>query len=146
MKQVLKAVLVCVVVGAAVFMVWAVASRPDAPEPPRPLPDTAVMVHGVPTTCSELFGQPCDFGLQAAFNRWGTGLAAFVDSGVLGPYAERIGFLASAKLSLDACALSHTTGKTVLEFVEQAQRQHPDAGSPELFPFWNRTRQTLCPL
>ena len=75
-------------------------------------------------------------GLQSAFNRWGTGLAPFVDSGVLGPYAERIGFVASAKVSLDACALSHITGKAVLEFVEQAQRQHPDAGSPELFPFW----------
>ncbi|MFD9668389.1 hypothetical protein ACFWAY_43525 [Rhodococcus sp. NPDC059968] len=56
MKQVLRAVLVCLVVGAAVLVVWVVASRPDSPEPPRPLPDTAVMVHGRPTTCSELFG------------------------------------------------------------------------------------------
>ena len=39
-------------------------------------------------------------------------------------------------MSLDACALSHITGKAVLEFVVQAQRQLPDAGIPELFPFW----------
>ena len=145
MKQVLKTVLVCLVVGAAVLVVWAVASRPEPTAPPRPLPDTAVMVHGRPTTCSELFGYPCDFDLQSTFNRWGRSLGPFVDSGVLGPYAEQIGFLASARLSLDACTLSHTTGKTVLEFVEQARRQHPEAGSPELFPFWHRTRQSLCP-
>ena len=38
------------------------------------------------------------------------------------------GFPAAAKLALQACVLSHTAGKTVLEFVDVGRLDHPDAG------------------
>ncbi|MDJ0362579.1 hypothetical protein [Rhodococcus sp. H29-C3] len=63
----------------------------------------------------------------------------------MGPYAADIGFVDSAKLSLQACGVARTAGKTVLEFEDLAQRDHPDATSAQLFPFWNQTRQELCP-
>ena len=112
---------------------------------PRPLADETFMIHGQPTTCSMLFGQACDYSLQSEYNRWGNGLESFIESSPLGPYATEIGFAASAKLSLQACGLARTAGKTALEFETLARREHPEATSPQLFPFWNRTRQGLCP-
>ncbi len=43
----------------------------------------------------------------------------------LGPYADRIGVAASAKLSLRACVLARTSGRTFLEFVDVSNPPTP---------------------
>ncbi|MDI9978759.1 hypothetical protein [Rhodococcus sp. IEGM 1307] len=113
---------------------------------PRPVKDRAFVIGRHPTTCSQLVGQACGFDLQTVYNDVGDRLEGFVHTADLGPYADRMGVAASAKLSLQACVLARTSGKTFLEFVDVSQPAHPDAGSPELFPFWNRAREELCPL
>ncbi|MDJ0396520.1 hypothetical protein QMK17_24775 [Rhodococcus sp. G-MC3] len=112
---------------------------------PRPQADESFVIDGQEATCSTLFGQPCDYTIQSEYNRWGDGLESFVNSSPLGSYATDIGFVASAKLSLQACGVARTAGQTVLEFEELAQTDHPEATRTQLFPFWNRTRQSLCP-
>ena len=124
--------------------------RPLSAPPPgtgtaRTLADAVFVIDGTPSTCADLFAHPCDYTLQSQYNQWGPRLEQFLTTSPLGSYADRIGFAASAKLSLQACALSRTVGKTFLEFVAAARAEHPDATSPQLFPFWHRTRQGLCP-
>lgn len=139
--HVLIIVTLCALAGG-VFLAVYDSSRDTAP---RPLADTTFTIDGQPTTCSTLFEQPCEYRLQSEYNRWGGGLESFVHTSPLGTYAHDIGFAPSAKLSLTACGLARTAGKTFLEFVTVARADHPDATSPQLFPFWNRTRQGLCP-
>ncbi|KAA0015875.1 hypothetical protein [Antrihabitans cavernicola] len=150
MKEFAKSLIVIVVMAGIGIALFFLASTylPADPSPaaaPPPLEDTAFTVSGHPTTCSELFRHQCDFNLQYDYDKWGNGLESFVDSGVLGTYAEDIGFVPSAKLSLQACGVAGTDGTTFLNFIDLAHADHPDAGSPQLFPFWNRTRQGLCP-
>lgn len=144
MKRILHVLIIVALCALAVVVFLAVfgSSRDTTP---HPLADKTFTIHGRPTTCSTLFGQACDYSLQSEYNRWGNGLESFVESSPLGSYATDIGFVASAKLSLQACGLARTAGKTVLEFEALARREHPDATSAQLFPFWNRTRQGLCP-
>ncbi|MEE2032377.1 hypothetical protein [Rhodococcus chondri] len=137
------AILVLLVLGAVVFYATRDGSTESAE---RPLEDSSFVIEGRRTTCTQLFRHPCDYSLQLEFNRSGHNLENFVNSEYLGPYAENIGFAESAKLALQACVLSHTAGKTILEFVEVGRADHPDAGLVELFPFWNRARQQLCPM
>ena len=144
MKRILN-VLIIVTVCTLAFVGFLVAFNSFRGTTPRPLADQTFTIHGQPTTCSMLFGHACDYSLQSQYNRWGNGLESFVESSTLGPYATEIGFAASAKLSLQACGLARTAGNTVLEFEALARAEHPEATSPQLFPFWNRTRQGLCP-
>lgn len=130
---------------AVIFIVLFAVIKSSRDTTSPALADESFVIQGQPTTCSSLFGEPCDFDLQTEYNMWGDGLESFVDSGVLGPYAADIGFVDSAKLSLQACGVNRTAGKTVLEFEDLAQRDHPDATRAQLFPFWNETRQDLCP-
>lgn len=144
MKRILHVLIIVALCVLAVVVFLAVfdSSRDTSS---RSLADDTFTIGGRPTTCSTLFGQPCDYTLQSEYNRWGNGLETFVTTSPLGSYATDIGFVASAKLSLQACGLARTAGKTFLEFEALARREHPDATSAELFPFWNRTRQALCP-
>ncbi|KAA0017021.1 hypothetical protein [Antrihabitans cavernicola] len=150
MKEFVKSLVVIVVmvgVGVGLFFLGStyLVSDPSPSAAPPPLADTAYTVNGRPTTCTDLFHQPCDFTLQYGYDMWGQHLESFVNSGVLGTYRDDIGFVASAELSLQACGVAHTTGKTFLDYLDLAHTDHPEAGSPQLFPFWNRTRQDLCP-
>lgn len=108
-------------------------------------PDAVVVIHGQPVTCAGLFHQTCSFDLQSEFNQWGHGLESFVDSGALGPYAREIRFTAAAKLSLQACGINNTAGRTVLDFYDLARVDQPTATTTDLFPFWNESLQFLCP-
>lgn len=125
---------------AAFFVVW------ETPEDParRDLDDSAFVLDGHSTTCTALFRKPCDYETQLEYNRRGTDLDKFVDSADLGPWGNSLPFADAAELALQACVYSRTAGKTVLEFIELGQRTHPDAGSVELTPFWNKARQELC--
>ena len=62
------------------------------------------------------------------------------------PFARSIGFVAEAKLSLQACEVSATAGRTILDFYTLAEIDHPTATTTDLFPFWNESRQFLCPV
>lgn len=144
MKRVLHGLIflaLCVLVVAAFLTVFDTAQDTTS----RPLADKTSMIGGKPTTCSTLFEQPCDYSLQSEYNQWGDRLETFVTSSPLGSYASEIGFVASAKLSLQACSLARTAGRTVLDFESLARRNHPEAVSSQLFAFWNRTPQGLCP-
>lgn len=145
MKRIANVLLIIVVVGGIGIALYFLVSEAAQDTPPRPLADQAFTINGRPTTCSELFRHACDFNLQSEYNMWGDGVESFVTSSALGSYAEDIGFVATAKLSLQACGLSRTPGKTFLEFIDLARLDQPDASSAQLFPFWNRTRQDLCP-
>jgi hypothetical protein len=145
MTRLLRTLLILLIVTGLGFALFQIARREPAPLAPRPLADTVYVIAGRPTTCSDLLADACDYTLQTQYNRWGARLEEFLTTSPLGSYADRVGFAASAKLSLQACALSRTAGKTFLEFVAVARTDHPDAGSPQLFPFWNRARQGLCP-
>lgn len=109
------------------------------------LADTVHTIGGKPTTCSELFGETCSFALQSDYNQWGQDLDSFVNAGTLGPFARSIGFVAEAKLSLQACEIS-AAGRTILDFYTLAEIDHPTATTTDLFPFWNESRQFLCPV
>ena len=50
------------------------------------------------------------------------------------------------KLSLQACEVSATAGRTILDFYTLAEIDHPTATTTDLFPFWNESRQFLCPV
>ncbi|ABG99172.1 conserved hypothetical protein (plasmid) [Rhodococcus jostii RHA1] len=121
---------------------------PATPRPSRrPAPSrTECSSSGADDHLQSAGGQACGFDLQTVYNDVGGRLEGFVHTADLGPYADRIGVAASANLSLRACVLARTSGRTFLEFVDVSQPAHPDAGSPELFPFWNRAREELCPL
>ncbi|MCY4668920.1 MAG: hypothetical protein OXC29_13160 [Rhodococcus sp.] len=110
------------------------------------LADTVHTIGGKPTTCTELFGETCSFALQSDYNQWGQNLEGFVNAGILGPFARSIGFVAEAKLSLQACEDSATAGRTILDFYTLAEIDHPTATTTDLFPFWNESRQFLCPV
>ncbi len=110
------------------------------------LADTVHTIGGKPTTCTELFGETCSFALQSDYNQWGQNLEGFVNAGTLGPFARSIGFVAEAKLSLQACEVSATAGRTILDFYTLAEIDHPTATTTDLFPFWNESRQFLCPV
>ncbi len=112
------------------------------------LADTVHTIGGKPTTCTELFGETCSFALQSDYNQWGQNLEGFVNAGTLGPFARSIGFVAEAKLSLQACEVSATAGRTILDFYTLAEIDHPPtATTTDLFPpFWNESRQFLCPV
>lgn len=139
------AVLIVVLIAAGVVTFFALWDGSDTAAH-RPLDDSAFVIHGQRTTCSTLFGRPCDYDLQTEYNRWGAELGRFVDTTDFGPYGNALPFADAARLSLQACMYSHAAGRTELEFVELARRDHPDADSVELFPFWNRARQGLCPV
>ncbi|MEE2056660.1 hypothetical protein [Rhodococcus artemisiae] len=137
------ALLLVVLIAAAVaafFIAW------DGPKDPpqRTLDDSAFVLDGHSTTCTALFRKPCDYETQLEYNRRGTELDTFVDSTDLGPWGNSLPFADAAELALQACVYSRTAGMTVLEFIELGQRTHPDAGSVELTPFWNKARQELC--
>nr|WP_253252953.1 hypothetical protein [Rhodococcus erythropolis] len=110
------------------------------------LADTEHTIGGQPTTCTELFGETCSFALQSDYNQWGQNLESFVNAGTLGPFARSIGFVVEAKLSLQACEVSATAGRTILDFYTLAGIDHPAATTTDLFPFWNESRQFLCPV
>jgi hypothetical protein len=122
--------------------------QPDARLPAwsHELADTVHTIGGKPTTCTELFGETCSFALQSDYNQWGQNLEGFVNAGTLGPFARSIGFVAEAKLSLQACEVSATAGRTILDFYTLAEIDHPTATTTDLFPFWNESRQFLCPV
>ncbi|AWK75919.1 hypothetical protein CBI38_29220 [Rhodococcus oxybenzonivorans] len=145
MRRFASTLLVVLALCAVAVALFYFTSRTPQDTAARPMEDKAFMIDGRPMTCRELFPPGCDFDLQYSYNRWGERLESFVDTSDLGPYARDIGFAASAKLSLQACRLSETSGKTILEFVELARRDHPEADSPQVFPVWNRARQFLCP-
>lgn len=86
------------------------------------LADTVHTIGGKPTTCTELFGETCSFALQSDYNQWGQNLEGFVNAGTLGPFARSIGFVAEAKLSLQACEVSATAGRTILDFYTRRDR------------------------
>ncbi|MGN5239613.1 hypothetical protein [Rhodococcus sp. SJ-3] len=137
------ALLLVVLIAAAVaafFMVW---EQPKDPQQ-HALDDSAFVLDGHSTTCTALFGNPCDYETQLEFNRRGTDLDTFVHSTDLGPWGNSLPFADAAELVLQACVYSRTAGKTALEFIELGQRDHPDAGPVELSPFWNKARQELC--
>ncbi len=144
MKLLLHLLIIVGLCALAVFVYFAVFDS-TRDTTPHPLADEIFVIHGQETNCSTLFKQPCDYTLQSEFNRWGNGLESFIDSNTLGPYATDIGFASSAKLSLQACGVARTAGKTVLEFEDLARQDHPNATRTELFSFWNRTPQGLCP-
>lgn len=142
LPAILTSVVVVFVVVAGVYLVIHKSPQGDTS---RPLADTSAIIGGQPTTCAELFGEACSFDLQTEYNQWGHAIDSFVNSGVLGPYARSIGFAAAAKLSLQACGVSATAGRTVFDFNELARVEHPEASTTDLFPFWNASRQFLCP-
>lgn len=143
MKVFLQFLSILVVIGVLVVAAMLLSGfRPE--ENSHSLPDTVVTIEGQPVTCTELFQKTCSFDLQSAYNQWGNGIESFVDSGALGPYARSIGFTAAAKLSLQACGINNTAGRTVLDFYDHARVDHPMAVTPDLFPFWNASRQFLC--
>ncbi|MGG7102815.1 hypothetical protein [Rhodococcus sp. 24CO] len=144
--RVLRAILTSVVVVCVVAVgVYLVIHRSPQGDPSRPLADTSAIIDGQRTTCAELFGETCSFDLQSEYNQWGESIESFVNSGVLGPYARSIGFVPAAKLSLQACGVSNTAGRTVLDFNVLVRADHPEASTTDLFPFWNASRQSLCP-
>lgn len=127
-------------------IVWAVLYfAPERNTETHTLADEEYMIGGHPTTCTELFGAPCDFALQIAYNRWGADLEEFVNSDAYGSFARSIGFPASAKLSLQACYIAKTPGRISFDFLDTARVDHPNAPTAELLVFWNRSRQELCP-
>ncbi|MFI6396599.1 hypothetical protein ACIBED_00620 [Rhodococcus coprophilus] len=136
-------VLVLVAVVAAGFY-FALRGVSDS-DSTRTVEDTRVVLDGTPTTCGELFGAPCSLSLQTTYNRIAPRLDEFVRGTDLGPWAATIGFDESAALLVEACSLIGHPGQTQLEFVDLGRVWHPEAGSPELFPFWNRAREGLCP-
>lgn len=134
-----------VIVGVVAVGAYLVIHKSPQAETSRTLADTPAVIDGQPTTCAELFGEACSFDLQTEYNQWGHAIDSFVHSGVLGPYARSIGFAPAAKLSLQACGVSSTAGRTVFDFNDLALTDHPDASTTDLFPFWNASRQFLCP-
>lgn len=138
----LLAVVVVLVIIVAVFAYFN-AEKEDTKD--RTLADAQYSIGGGPTTCTELFGAPCDYTLQTGYNRWGGSLEQFVNSGAYGSFAREIGFPASAKLSLQACDISNTMGRTSLDFLDTARIDHPNAPTGELLVFWDKSRQQLCP-
>ncbi|NLV80664.1 MAG: hypothetical protein GXY65_15270 [Rhodococcus sp.] len=143
MKRAAVLLVALIAVGVAVVLVaWNSVDEPRD----RSLDDSAFLIHGRNTTCSTLFGEPCEFALQAEFNQRGRDLEEFVETTDFGPWGNALPFADAALLSLQACMYSGGAGKTELEFVELGRRTHPDAGSVQLFPFWNRARQGLCPM
>ncbi|MBT2264308.1 hypothetical protein [Rhodococcus erythropolis] len=145
MRAFLVVLLSVVVVSALAAAIYFVTSRSPEVSTAHPLPDAVSTIDGQLTTCSELFGETCSFDLQTEFNTWGAGIEQFVDAGSLGPFARGIGFVASAKLSLQACGVGSAAGRTVLDFNDLARIEHPEASTTDLFPFWNSSRQFLCP-
>lgn len=138
----LLAVVVVLGIIVAVFLYFN-AGKEDTEE--RTLADAQYSIGGKPTTCTELFGAPCDYTMQTGYNRWGAHLEQFVNSGAYGSFARDIGFVPSAKLSLQACNISSTPGRTSLDFLDTAKIDHPNAPTGELLVFWNKSRQELCP-
>ncbi len=136
-------VLVLVAVVAAGFY-FALRGVSDS-ESTRSVEDTEVVLDGTPTTCGELFGAPCSVDVQTTYNRIAPRLDDFVRGADFGPWAATIGFDESAILVVEACNLIGRPGQTDLEFVDLARVRYPNAGSPELFPFWQRAREGLCP-
>ncbi|MGF7123045.1 hypothetical protein [Rhodococcus sp. AG1013] len=142
-------VLVGVVVVAALcgfgFAFYRMVSDLPQTETSRPMVKETFTIGGQPTTCEGLFGS-CDFNLQTSFNQWGRNLDVFGDAPTLGPYGREIGFPASAKLGLQACEIARAPGRTYLEFLDVAHVEHPEATSPQLFPFWDLAARELCPI
>lgn len=136
-------VLVLVAVVAAGF--YLVSRGAFDSDSTRTVEDTEVVLDGSPTTCGELFGAPCSVDVQTTYNRIGPRLDGFVRGADFGPWSATIGFDEAAILVVEACDLSGRPGQTDLEFVDLARVRHPDAGSPELFPFWQRAQEGLCP-
>ncbi|NLE82417.1 MAG: hypothetical protein GX610_23140 [Rhodococcus sp.] len=136
---------IVIVVVVAVVAVWMYFNREEEDTKVRTLADAEYSIGGQPTTCAELFGAPCNFDLQSAYNTWGANLEQFVNSGAYGSFARDIGFPAAAKLSLQACAISKTPGRISFDFLDTARVDHPDAPTGELLVFWNKSRQELCP-
>lgn len=134
-------VLVAVVAAGFYFVLRSVSDS----ESTRTVEDTRVVLDGTPTTCGELFGTPCSLSLQTTYNRIAPRLDEFVRGTDLGPWAATIDFDETAALLVEACSLIGQPGQTQLEFVDLGRVWHPEAGSPELFPFWNRARERLCP-
>ncbi|GAB2646963.1 hypothetical protein ABI214_01450 [Prescottella soli] len=141
-------ILVAVLVVAAVFGVGFAIARgiSDLPSKnvPRSLEDRSVVFDGRTVTCASLFAEGCGPDLQLAFDRWGGQLDVFA-SRDLGPWGRGLSRPAAVKLGLEACDTASMPGRTFLEFVETARIDHPDASSPELFPFWNEAGRALCP-
>lgn len=144
MKVYLTFLLGFAVVFVLMVAAWLHFSGFTTENPSHSPPDAIVNINGEQTTCSELFDEPCSFDLQSEFNQWGTEIQSFVNMNTLGPYARSIGFTAAAKLSLQACGISNTAGRTVLDFYDTASIDHPGVGTADLFPFWNESLQFLC--
>lgn len=146
MKTILATVVSILLVVALAVAVLLLLSGSPRERTSHELTDTVHTIGGKPTTCTDLFGVTCSFALQSDYNQWGQDLDSFVGAGTLGPFARSIGFVAEAKLSLQACEVSATAGRTILDFYTLAGIDHPAATTTDLFPFWNESRQFLCPV
>ncbi|WP_430332629.1 hypothetical protein [Rhodococcus sp. ACT016] len=144
MSRILVAVLiVAAMFGGGVLVVRAM-SDVSSTNATRSLEQRAVPFDGRTVTCAELFPGGCTFDLQLAFDRWGGHLEVFGATD-LGPWGRGVSRPEAAKLGLEACETSSVPGETFLEFSEQARIDHPEASSPQLFPFWDQARRVLCP-
>jgi len=141
-------ILVALLTVAAVFGIGFVIAREMSDLPsrvtPRAVEDRSVAFAGGTVTCAALFGDGCDIDAQLAFDRWGGQLDVFA-SRDLGPWGRGLSAPEAAKLGLQACDTASMPGRTFLEFVETARIDHPDASSPQLFPFWDDAGRVLCP-
>ena len=102
------------------------------------LADTVHTIGGKPTTCTELFGETCSFALQSDYNQWGQNLEGFVNAGILGPFARSIGFVAEAKLSLQACEVSATAGRDDSRFLHSRRDRSPHGHHHRPLPLLER--------
>ncbi|MCL2533677.1 MAG: hypothetical protein FWE39_05880 [Nocardiaceae bacterium] len=144
MSRILVAVLiVAAMLGGGVLIVRAMSDVPPE-NATRSLDERAVSFDGRTVTCVELLADGCSFDVQLAFDRWGGQLGVFGATD-LGSWGRGLSRPEVAKLGLEACDTSSVPGKTYLEFVETARIDHPEASSPQLFPFWDQARRVLCP-
>lgn len=143
-SRILVAVLTVAAVFGLGFMIVREASDLPSRTAPRAVEDRSVAFDGETVTCATLFGDGCDIDVQLAFDRWGGQLDVFA-SRDLGPWGRGLSGPAVAKLGLEACDTASMPGRTFLEYVETARIDHPDASSPQLFPFWDEAGRVLCP-
>ncbi|QBJ98722.1 hypothetical protein ERC79_14005 [Rhodococcus sp. ABRD24] len=144
MRVLVGVAIIAALCGFGVALYRFVSELPRTPTS-RPIVSESFTIGDRPSTCSDLFGV-CDYNLQLSYNRWGRQLDVFQDAPTLGPYGRELGFAASALLGLQACDVARTPGRTYLEFLDRANVEHPEATSPQLFPFWDLATRELCPM
>jgi hypothetical protein len=136
----LIAVGVAGLVGLLLFVVFVDRSG----ETEVTLEDKSFTIDGQSMTCAELYGEPCDFQRQNAFNTWGEGLDKAAGNEDLGSFAREVGPVERAKLTLEACITSMRSDTSVLDLAERVQPQHPGVTDADLFPIWDFARNSVC--